>query len=181
MTSIDEQKQLIRKQIRGLKSTISLQQKKFRSNSLFEAIEQLAVFQHSNVVMLYWSMDDEVFTHDFLIKWQQVKQLILPSVDGSELKLKEFRGIANLIAGESFGILEPSGDEFSTPEKIELIIVPGVAFDLKNNRMGRGKAYYDKLLKNSKAYKLGVCFDFQLLPNVPIDKFDVKMDLVLTC
>ncbi len=69
---------------------------------------------------------------------------------------------------------------FEEVDKIDLIIVPGIAFDKSLNRLGRGKAYYDKLLKDSKAIKIGVCFDFQLLESVPVDKYDVKMDLIIT-
>lgn len=61
-----------------------------------------------------------------------------------------------------------------------MIIVPGVAFDNNNNRLGRGKAYYDKLLKESKSYKVGVCFDFQLIEEVPVDEYDIKMDLIIS-
>ncbi len=181
MSLIDDQKRLIRKRIRDLKLEIPVEEKKLRSAQVFKALEQLAVFKTSKTVMLYWSMDDEVFTHDFILKWQHMKQLILPSVDGSELRLKEFKGLTNLVPGSSFGILEPSGEDFAEFDKIELIIVPGIAFDCDNNRMGRGKAYYDKLLKNSQAYKIGICFDFQLLPLVPVDERDIKMNLVLTC
>jgi 5-formyltetrahydrofolate cyclo-ligase len=181
MSEIDEKKKQIRKHIRELKLAISLDDKKLRSANLFQKLEQLDIFQKSNVVMLYWSLMDEVFTHDFIEKWQHKKQLILPAIDGSNLQLKKFEGFESLKPGESFGILEPSGTNYDAFEKIELIIVPGIAFDRQNNRMGRGKAYYDKLLKNSMAFKLGVCFDVQLLANVPVDEFDVKMDLVLTC
>jgi 5-formyltetrahydrofolate cyclo-ligase len=82
--------------------------------------------------------------------------------------------------GENFGIPEPSGELFKDYNEIDLILVPGVAFDIENNRMGRGKAYYDKLLSSLKAFKLGVCFDFQLLQSVPTDEHDIKMDRILS-
>jgi len=82
--------------------------------------------------------------------------------------------------GQSFGILEPEGESFTELQDIDLIIVPGVAFDKNNNRLGRGKAYYDKLLNYVNCHKYGVCFDFQLVPNVPADQHDVKMDKVIT-
>ncbi len=130
--------------------------------------------------MAYWSMDDEVYTHDFILKWHNKKKIVLPVVKGNELELKSFSGLDNLIKGESYGIEEPSGDIFDQPEKIDLIIVSGIAFDKTNNRLGRGKAYYDKLLKSTKANKIGVCFDFQFLASIPVDKHDIKMDLVIS-
>ena len=82
--------------------------------------------------------------------------------------------------GVAFGIDEPIGNVYDNPEKIDLIVVPGVAFDKKNNRLGRGKAYYDKLLKTANTFKVGICFDFQLIDSVPVDKYDIKMDLVIS-
>jgi len=111
--------------------------------------------------MLYWSMNDEVQTHDFVQKWADKKEIILPSVNGNELILKKFNGINKMVKGESFGIPEPDGELYPFPELIDVIIVPGVAFDKQNNRLGRGKAFYDKLLKTVKSKKVGVCFDFR--------------------
>lgn len=64
-------------------------------------------------------------------------------------------------------------------DKIDVILVPGVAFDAYGNRLGRGKGYYDKILKQTNAYKIGVCFDFQFIENVPTEVHDVKMDKVV--
>ena len=130
--------------------------------------------------MAYWSMDDEVFTHDFLQKYLGKKKIILPVVNGDMLDLKEFVGLSSMEAGESYGISEPTGDIFTEINQIDLIIVPGVAFDVQLNRLGRGKAYYDKLLKESNAYKIGICFDFQLMESVPVDEHDIKMDLLIS-
>jgi 5-formyltetrahydrofolate cyclo-ligase len=177
---INNKKSEIRNYIRELKKQFSLEEKKQKSEMIFKELEQLDVFSKSKIIMAYWSMDDEVYTHDFVLKWYGEKKIILPVVKRDELELKSFSGLDNLIKGESFGIEEPEGDIFNQPEKIDLIIVPGIAFDKTNNRLGRGKAYYDKLLKSTKAKKIGVCFDFQLLDAVPVDKHDIKMDLVIS-
>lgn len=137
-------------------------------------------FAVAKTVMLYWAMADEVQTSEFVIKWAGSKRVILPCVNGNDLDLRVFRGLEDLIAGENFGIPEPSGELFTAYEEIDLILVPGVAFDVDNNRMGRGKAYYDKLLSSLKAFKLGVCFDFQLLESVPTDEHDIKMDRIIS-
>ena len=177
---IDKEKSEIRNCIRKLKKQISFENKKARSKIIFEKLEKLEEFKKSKIIMAYWSMDDEVYTHDFILKWHGEKKIILPVVKGNELELKSFSGLDNLTKGESFGIEEPNGDIFDQPEKIDLIIVPGIAFDKTNNRLGRGKAYYDKLLKTTKAFKIGVCFNIQLLESVPVDKHDIKMDLVIS-
>jgi 5-formyltetrahydrofolate cyclo-ligase len=125
-------------------------------------------------------MDDEVFTHDFVKKWGDKKKIILPVVKGDQLELKVFRGVEELVPGENFGIPEPKGELFLDEQQIELVLVPGVAFDKQNNRMGRGKAYYDQLLISLKAVKVGICFHFQHLEQVPHDDLDIKMNIVLS-
>lgn len=177
---IDTEKKALRKKIKVLKSEIRFEEKKLRSKNIFLKLERNNAFINAKTVMLYWSMKDEVFTHDFVIKWADEKEIILPSVDGDNLILKKFTGKEDLIAGDRYEIPEPEGKFFENGNEIDLIVVPGVAFDKQNNRMGRGKAYYDKLLKTSKAKKIGVCFDFQLLENIPHDKYDVKMDLIIS-
>ena len=177
---IFQQKKALRKKVKELKNLYTLDQKKELSLSILEKIEESAAFKSSNIIMAYWSMDDEVFTHDFVIKWAEQKRIILPVVNGDELELKEFKGVDKLIAGENFGIPEPNGSIFESPEQIQMILVPGVAFDRNYNRMGRGKAYYDKLLRISKAYKLGVCFNFQVFEEVPFDELDVQMNNIVS-
>ena len=71
------------------------------------------------------------------------------------------------------------GDEYLNYDDIDLVVVPGVAFDKNLNRMGRGKGYYDGLLPKIKAPKVSICFDFQIVDNVPVDNRDVIMDLVV--
>lgn len=176
---IKEEKNKIRYNIREIKKQFSLSEKKLKSNIIFDKLEKLTEFKEAKVVMAYWSMPDEVFTHDFVLKYHKEKEIILPVVKGDFLELRRFNGLKNLKEGIAFGIKEPVGECFDQLENIDLIITPGVAFDKKNNRLGRGRAYYDKLLKQTKAYKVGVCFNFQIVPVVPADQHDVKMDLIL--
>ena len=82
--------------------------------------------------------------------------------------------------GEQFGILEPTGEIFSDYEKIDLMIIPGVAFDRERKRIGRGRGFYDRLLAVNQNKKMGICFSCQLVESVPTEDFDVKMDFVVT-
>jgi 5-formyltetrahydrofolate cyclo-ligase len=178
-TNIDEQKRKIRKEIKLLKYDYSLQQRKQMSIPILKKLEELPEFKEAKTVMLYWSMDDEVFTHDFVCKWAKEKRVILPCVKGQTLDLKVFKGVENLVDGENYSIPEPDGPVFMAEDEIELILIPGVAFDKQNNRMGRGKAYYDRLLQSLSAFKVGICFDFQVLNHVPIDEHDIRMDYIV--
>ncbi len=174
------QKNNLRKRIKVLKAELSLEEKRRRSVTILQQLEQQEAFQKARTIMIYWSMPDEVQTHDFVEKWYLQKQIILPSVCGDELELRIFEGKDRMKEGQAFCILEPT-TKFTDPEEIiDLIVVPGVAFDKENNRMGRGRGFYDKLLTKSSACKIGICFDFQLFEKIPVEHFDIPMDLVIT-
>lgn len=146
-------------------------------------VEALPAFQQARVVLLYWSMADEVQTHNFVNKWYKDKVLLLPCVDGDDLLLRQYTGPECMVEGEQFGIGEPDATVpvFTDLDSVEMIIVPGVAFDRQCNRMGRGRGFYDRLLKSTpRALKVGVAFDFQMLDEIPTETFDVKMDIVIT-
>jgi len=146
-----------------------------------QQVESLPQFKEAQTVLLYWSMEDEVQTHDFVNRWYKEKSLLLPCVDGDDLRLRQYTGPECLKEGEQFGIGEPTGPEFTDLERVEMIIVPGVAFDRTGNRMGRGRGFYDRLLKSTpRAFKVGVAFNFQMVDRVPTEDFDVPMDAVLT-
>ena len=176
---IMDEKKALRIEIRQLKRACPLEERRRKSLSVWEAVERDEVFQQAETVLAYWSMDDEVYTHDFVNKWTGSKTLLLPCVKGDELELRYFDGEERLQPGEGYAIPEPVGELFTDWGKIDLILVPGVAFDKSGNRLGRGKGYYDKVLKQTGAYKLGVCFDFQLVERVPVEPHDVKMDRVV--
>ena len=82
----------------------------------------------------------------------------------------------------SYGILEPKKDKIKniSSDKIDLIIVPGVAFDLKGNRMGHGKGYYDRFLNLVKSTSIGLAFEFQIIENIPVESHDKPIDMIIT-
>ena len=172
-------KKEIRKEIRELKKQYTWDGKKEKSVSVWEQVEQDEHFRQARVVLAYWSMDDEVFTHDFVEKWGGKKELLLPCVRGDELDIRYFEGKEKLCPGEGYAIPEPVGELFTDWDRIDVVLVPGVAFDRKGNRLGRGKGYYDKILKQTHAYKLGICFDFQFLNAIPTEEHDIPMDAVI--
>ncbi len=173
-------KQELRKQVRAAKRAVPLAEKILRSQPVMQQVAQLDAFRKASTVLLYWSMDDEVYTHDFVNNWYKDKCLLLPCVDGDDLLLRRYTGPDSLQPGPQFGIPEPVGPVFDELDKIEMIIVPGVAFDRHNNRMGRGRGFYDRLLKTTpNAVKVGVAFDFQMFDTIPTEPFDVPMDLVV--
>lgn len=174
-------KRELRKQIRAAKKAVPFCEKLRRSESVMQQVEKLDCFAKADTVLLYWSMEDEVQTHDFVNRWYKTKTLLLPCVEGDDLILRQYTGPECLKAGEQFGIGEPTGPVFTDLQRVQLIIVPGVAFDRQGNRMGRGRGFYDRLLKSTpNAYKVGVAFDFQMFGTIPTETFDVPMDEVIT-
>lgn len=173
-------KKELRKQIKNLKNQYSSEQKIEMSRPLWQELERNILFRQARTVLLYWSMEDEVFTHDYVNKWAGEKTILLPCVKGDVLELRVFEGMESLQPGEAFGILEPVGEIFTDYDVIDMIVVPGVAFDRQGNRLGRGRGYYDKILKETRvAKKVGICFDFQFVEEVPVDELDVRMDVVI--
>ncbi len=174
------EKKDIRRYIRQLKQSYSEQEKRKMSEIIWQQVELLPCFKKACLIVAYWSMEDEVYTPAFIRKWKAEKRFLLPCVKGEELEFRYFDGEEKLYPGEGFAIPEPVGEVFTAYEQMEMVIVPGVAFDAQGNRLGRGKGYYDKFLKRCpSALKIGVCFPFQLIENVPIDEYDVKMDMVI--
>jgi len=109
---------------------------------------------------------------------QREKTFYIPAFDETlgGYRLAEYNG--ELKKGK-FGILEPACPVFA-PEKLDLILVPGVAFDHAGHRIGRGGGFYDRLLPQYQAVRAGVCFDFQCLEKVPTHSHDCKMDFLVT-
>ncbi len=112
--------------------------------------------------------------------WPPDRKIALPRVAGDQLILHWVTGPDDLVKGH-FGILEPSSSApVADPNGLDLILVPGIAFDREGGRLGRGRGYYDRLLAGASAFKVGVCFDSQIVPEVPREPHDIRMDAVVT-
>ena len=121
--------------IRHASSTLQ----KLKSAKILAALEAHPAFRAANTILLYHSLGDEVDTHTFIKKWSSEKRILLPVVVGDDLELRIYTGPDDMTTG-SYGIEEPTGEVFTDYAAIDLIAVPGVAFDRKGNRLGRGKA-----------------------------------------
>ncbi|MGL4957064.1 MAG: 5-formyltetrahydrofolate cyclo-ligase [Bacteroidales bacterium] len=161
------------------KQNVNMQERLIKSQRIFEQVKQLREFKHAQRILCYWSMPEEVHTHNFMIESTTSKQMYLPVVNGKHLIIKEFTGIKNLRQNALYPIQEPSDTSAIGIDCIDMVIVPALAFDIQGTRLGRGKGYYDRLLANSTVYKLGVCFEYQLLSCIPSLPHDVAMDRVI--
>lgn len=138
-------------------------------------------FMSARTVLLYHSLPDEVYTHDFAGYWSLRKHILLPAIKDNDIELRRYIPGSGLTDG-AFGIQEPAGEPFTEYASIDLAVIPGVAFDSAGNRLGRGKGFYDRLLARLQEYhiyKIGVCFDFQRVEHVPTEPHDIPVDEVL--
>ncbi len=172
------EKSEIRRKVKALRVMLSDMEKRSAAEEVFSRLEQTAAFLLADHILMYHSLPDELYTHEFLGKWRNRKHFYLPRVNGVNLEILPYDE-SRLELG-SFHIEEPTGDNVVDPEDIELIVVPAVAYDRNGNRLGRGKGFYDRLLQTTKATKVGVGYEFQLVDEVPVEPHDVGMDIIIT-
>ena len=172
-------KQTIRKAIRSKKKELGKEQLLSMSLPVTEQIEANEQYHNANIVMLYHPLWDEVDVRPLFDRALAAgKRVILPTVKGDDIIPVEITTDTEWVVGD-FDILEPVAEPYNG--SIDLVVVPGVAFDNNKNRLGRGKGYYDRfLVKHPNAYRLGVCFQFQMVAEVPTEPFDFPMDEVIT-
>lgn len=178
MKNIAHEKVRIRKEISSLKKKYSPDELYNRSEEALAVLEITEVFQNAKVIFIYNSLSDEVQTSDFIRRWEAQKQFYLPVVVGDDIVFRSHTSTE--FKQSSLGILEPVGENFTDLSKVDLIVVPGVAFDRRMNRLGRGRGFYDRFLPKISAPKAGICFDFQLLDEIPAEPTDIKMDYVIS-
>lgn len=177
------EKKELRKIIRDRKRQFSPAQLGELSLPILARLSENDRFKAAQTLLLYYSLPDEVDTHQLVDQLaKEGKRVLLPVVvDGENMILREYTKPQDLKEG-AFHIMEPVGELFpeTSYRQIEVAIVPGMGFDGKGNRLGRGKGYYDRLLrKMTHIYKIGICFDFQKLEVVPTEDTDIPMDEVI--
>lgn len=175
-TNMQAQKTQIRSQIKAAFAQTSKDVLGEKSRNLLAKLELEYEFEKASTIMLFASLPDEVYTHDFIQKWADSKTILLPSIRNGEIVPCVYRDNTAFLIGE-YNILEAT-EVFE--EEIDLVIVPGQAFDKQGNRLGRGKGFYDRFLTRTNAFRIGICFDFQLLPQIPTEAHDIKMDFVIS-
>lgn len=182
MTKDGESKKELRIRMRNLKKEFDKEALEEWSEKITEKLEGTNIFRLSSVIGCYHSLPDEVNTHTAIERWSLYKELYLPVVKSDEDMEMVRYSADNLNSSGAFGISEPiPTKENLLNKKIDLLIVPGMAFDTDGNRLGRGKGYYDRFLSaNDIHYIIGICYDFQLLDHIPTEPFDRKMNMIIT-
>ncbi|MBQ3730753.1 MAG: 5-formyltetrahydrofolate cyclo-ligase [Muribaculaceae bacterium] len=173
-------KKELRKQIKDLKAITPVALRQVEADMVFNTIKAMPVWQQVQHILCYWSLPDELPTHETVNRWlADGKSIYLPRVVGDDLEIVPYHGAESLDDNNKFHIGEPVGAAVD-PSCLELIIVPAVALDAKRNRLGRGKGFYDRLLSTTTCPTIGVACDFQLVDEVPVEPHDRPLDCVVT-
>jgi len=155
-----------------------------KNSKIFEKLFSLQEFSSANNIGVYISFKNEVGTRKIIEKLlSENKNVFAPVMDfGNEhFSYAKLSSLENLTENK-YGVSEPKEKEFVEASKIDVFLVPGAAFDKRGYRIGWGKGYYDKFFNknNPTGKKIGLFFEFQLIKEVPVEEFDVKMDYIVT-
>jgi 5-formyltetrahydrofolate cyclo-ligase len=168
-------KEELRKLIKDKRKNIL--NKKELSTIIVNKLMSLDIYKEARVIALYNSLDSEVDTSYLINESMNNKLVLLPKIINNKMLFIVINK-DTLYEKSNIGVMEPIGDIYNGI--IDLIIVPGLSFDSNLNRLGFGMGYYDKYLSNNNIYKIGLCFDEQIIDLVPTNDLDIKMDMVIT-
>ncbi|WP_158265477.1 5-formyltetrahydrofolate cyclo-ligase [Blastopirellula marina] len=185
MSAISQQKQLLRQT--HLAARNALEDRPRRSKRIWERLMEAEFLARAETILCYVSARSEVETHPLLVDLLvQGKRLVAPyCIDDERLGLFQLTKLAELESGR-FGILEPRIElresRKISPSAIDLAILPGAVFDLRGNRIGYGKGYFDRLLAelSPEAIRCGLGFECQITAEVPTEPHDRPLDLLIS-
>ena len=135
--------------------------------------------------MIFMDMKTEVKITKLLELYPKKNFFISKITNSNNREMKINKYNKNELILHKFGYYESSSNDFYDEEILDVVIVPALAFDSKKNRIGFGGGYYDTFLEkvrksNNKALFIGVCYDFQIIDNIPTEKHDVTLDFVVS-
>lgn len=176
-----------RKQFKEKRDLLSLEEIMDKSNKIKENFFSLKEVWKAEKIMIYVSFKSEARTREIILDLlKRKKTVVVPVIDLKKEKiylsrLKDFQ--KELIPGK-LGIFQPLKEFFRSfnPKELDLVVVPGIAFDEKGNRIGFGKGYYDKFLLSlpKKVHVIGLAFEEQIGEKLACKKHDVVMHKIVT-
>ncbi len=173
----------IRQKLLKWRSQLPDKQRAEKNKRISCQLEQLEVFKDAQHILFYYSVNGEVDTTALIDKYINSKQLYLPVVDGkSKFQAIPIKSPLDLKTGFE-KVPEPTGIEASSvyDNAVELIVIPGVGFDRKGNRLGMGKGYYDRYLQKQKGkLKVVLAYEEQVLDSIPKENYDEPVDIIVT-
>ena len=180
----DEKKEL-RNKMKKIRNLISKENKQIYDEIIFNKLIIDSDFKNANNYFIFVNFGSEIDTKKIInYLLERNKNVFVPKVVGKDMKLFKINGFNDLEEG-CMGILEPKDEcvEF-VDEKLNFILMPGLAFDKSGGRIGYGGGYYDKFLKQLSYYKkipkVAIAYNFQVIDYIPMNDYDVKVDKIIT-
>ncbi len=164
---------------------MSAEERQAASTLIQDAVLGSNEYRDCEEVFVYLSFGTEVGTAGLIERaWRDRKRVLVPVFKGDAYALAEHRREDSMAPGK-YGILEPLGKHGCVPAGRLLAIVPGLAFDREGRRLGRGGGYYDRILAGlmgsaTDMVSFGVIYDAAVFEKVPVDKYDLGVDVVVT-
>lgn len=173
-------KSALRKMIREKKRAMTEQQIVDASNRLAEKFFASRQYQDAKTIYGYLPYNQEVRTVSMLERaLRDGKRVAVPKVYGDEMKFIYMTDLS-AVSGGYAGIPEPLADEPVAEDPTALVLMPGLAFDPQGHRIGYGGGFYDRFLAAEPTHPtLALCYDFQMLPQLETEEFDIPVDCVL--
>lgn len=181
-TDLQIKKDEIRKQILEKRSNLSFEEVDKKSELI---IENLAPYlKNAQNIMIFTDMKNEVRITKLIELYPEKNFFISKIVNSKNREMKINKYNENELVLHKFGYYESSSDDFYDEKILDIVVVPALAFDSSKNRIGFGGGYYDTFLnkvrgKNKNTLFIGVCYDFQMIEEVPIEGHDITLDLVI--
>lgn len=173
-------KPTLRKQLRTLRKNLSQGERTQKNHDIAKRLEAHPLFQTAKTILFYLSNDEEVDTHFLIQKYLKKKTILVPTVTHDQLKPTPLHHWNDLSVG-TYNILEVKPEkQHHFHKKIDLIIVPGIGFDLSGHRLGYGKGTYDSYLSHHDTPTLGLSYDCQLINQLPHEPHDIALHGILT-
>lgn len=158
----------------------SLINKNELDNKIFNKIIDLKEYKNSKTILTYVSLKDEVDTLKLINHSLDIgKKVAVPKCEGDNINFYYIKSLQDLHNGK-FNILEPITKDKAIDYTNSICIIPGVAFDINNNRVGYGKGFYDRFLEKYNGTKVGISYKQCICKNIYTDKYDIKMDRIIT-
>lgn len=176
-------KAALRKQIRDLLRQLPPEEKQRQSYAAAAHVLRYKEFLQAQTILLYRSTALEIDTMPLILAAEAAgKRIAYPVCIDKTTMVAAVPLSPDAWQRGSFGIREPvlGRSQILTPEQLNLVIVPGVAFDHRCFRLGQGGGYYDRFLNTTSAHRIGYAFDLQIVPTLPIEAHDLPMDIVIS-
>lgn len=183
MNNVD--KKQLREDMKAKRIALPWNEKAKMDTIIFEKLINSDVYNKSKVIFIYVSYRNEVATHRIIEHGLSNNKIIcVPQIISLEQGMRSIRiNSFDELKENKMGILEPLDNTLEVdPKEVDLLLMPGLAFDLQGRRLGYGGGFYDRFLPNCRkdASKIGLCYDFQIVDCVPISPFDEFVDGVIT-